>query len=260
MLPAVGGRNSLEEERISYGVVRHCPFPSLPVSKGAATISSTAGADSACRAGLSDETLLANICKGDRKHSGCFSAVTSVWCTGLGEGFSAIAQKRRTWRRTSFCTSSGVPSLRQFEEHSAFLDRPDDVFSGLKQEGYLTERHYYAAVNLEGSDAEKLAAPIIAEYDHSGEAVFGRRRWRRIREMLTEDQWETVRLHFFEGCTFAEIGEKRNQPVGNVRHHFYRGWPGCESISSTVNCRIIKGYGTRRKLAYKPGAVVHGSA
>jgi RNA polymerase sigma-70 factor (ECF subfamily) len=41
--------------------------------------------------------------------------------------------------------------------------------------------------------------------------------------MLTEDQWETVRLHFFEGCTFAEIGEKRNQPVGNVRHHFYRG-------------------------------------
>jgi len=45
-------------------------FPSLPVSKGAATISSTAGADSACRAGLSDETLLANICKGDREALG----------------------------------------------------------------------------------------------------------------------------------------------------------------------------------------------
>jgi RNA polymerase sigma-70 factor (ECF subfamily) len=36
-------------------------------------------------------------------------------------------------------------------------------FQALNRKGYLTERHYYAAVNLEGSDAEKLAAPIRAE-------------------------------------------------------------------------------------------------
>ena len=96
-------------------------------------------------------------------------------------------------------------------------------FQALNRKGYLTERQYYTALDWEGSDAEELATPVIAEYDHSGEAVFGRRRWQRIPEMLTEDQWETIRLHFFEGCTFAEIGGKRNQSVGNVRNHFYRG-------------------------------------
>ena len=96
-------------------------------------------------------------------------------------------------------------------------------FQGLNRKGYLTEHHYYGAVDLQESGAELLPTTIVAEYDHSGEAVFGRKRWKKIREMLTEDQWETIRLHFFEGCTFAEIGEKRNQTVGNVRNHFYRG-------------------------------------
>lgn len=96
-------------------------------------------------------------------------------------------------------------------------------FQSLNRKGYLTERHYYTAVEVEGSGAEDVASPVIAEYDQSGEALFGRREWAKIGEMLTEDQWETIRLHFFEGCTFAEIGAKRNQPVGNVRHHFYRG-------------------------------------
>ena len=96
-------------------------------------------------------------------------------------------------------------------------------FKALNLKGYLTERHYYTALDCEDTPAEDLATPVIAEYDHSGEALFGRKRWQRIREVLTEDQWETIRLHFFEGCTFAEIGERRNLPVGNVRNHFYRG-------------------------------------
>ena len=96
-------------------------------------------------------------------------------------------------------------------------------FQALNRKGYLTERHYYTALNCEEGGAEELVTPVVAEYDHSGEALFGRKRWQRIREMLTEDQWETIRLHFFEGCTFAEIGERRNQPIGNVRNHFYRG-------------------------------------
>ena len=48
-------------------------------------------------------------------------------------------------------------------------------------------------------------------------------RWLQMREVLTEDQWEAIQLHFFEGCTFAEIAKKRKQTLANVRHHFYRG-------------------------------------
>jgi RNA polymerase sigma-70 factor (ECF subfamily) len=96
-------------------------------------------------------------------------------------------------------------------------------YQALNRREYLEDRHYYTAVNLEDSGIEELAARDTAEYDHSAEAVFGRTRWLQMREVLTEDQWEAIRLHFFEGCTFAEIGRKRKQTLANVRHHFYRG-------------------------------------
>jgi RNA polymerase sigma-70 factor (ECF subfamily) len=96
-------------------------------------------------------------------------------------------------------------------------------YQALNRKEYLEDRHYYTAVNPAGRGVEELAAPDANEYDHSGEAVFGRTRWLQMREVLTADQWEAIRMHFFEGCTFAEIAKKRHQAVTNVRHHFYRG-------------------------------------
>jgi RNA polymerase sigma-70 factor (ECF subfamily) len=40
---------------------------------------------------------------------------------------------------------------------------------------------------------------------------------------LSEEQRMTVRLHFYEGYTFREIGEHLGLSHGNVRHHYYRG-------------------------------------
>jgi RNA polymerase sigma factor (sigma-70 family) len=62
-----------------------------------------------------------------------------------------------------------------------------------------------------------------ADYDHTLEALFGRNAWRRVLDSLTQEQRETLRLHFFEGYTFAEIAEKLGQTYANVRHHHYRG-------------------------------------
>ena len=62
-----------------------------------------------------------------------------------------------------------------------------------------------------------------AHYDQKVEGLFGRNGWRRVLESLTEDQRETLRLHFFEGYTFEEIAEKLGQSYGNVRNHHYRG-------------------------------------
>jgi RNA polymerase sigma-70 factor, ECF subfamily len=62
-----------------------------------------------------------------------------------------------------------------------------------------------------------------AHYDHTVEGLFGRSGWRKILEDLTEDQRQTLRLHFFEGYTFAEIAEKLGQSFANVRNHHYRG-------------------------------------
>jgi RNA polymerase sigma-70 factor, ECF subfamily len=61
-----------------------------------------------------------------------------------------------------------------------------------------------------------------AFYDYSVEGLFGRNGWKQIVEDLTEDQRETLRLHFFEGYTFMEIAGKLGQSFANVRNHHYR--------------------------------------
>jgi RNA polymerase sigma-70 factor (ECF subfamily) len=62
-----------------------------------------------------------------------------------------------------------------------------------------------------------------ANYDQTVEGLFGRNGWKKIVEDLTHDQRETLRLHFFEGYTFAEIAEQLGQSYANVRNHHYRG-------------------------------------
>ena len=62
-----------------------------------------------------------------------------------------------------------------------------------------------------------------ANYDRTVEGLFGRNRWKRIVEELSDGQRETLRLHFFEGLTFAEIAEKLGQSCRNIRNHHYRG-------------------------------------
>jgi RNA polymerase sigma-70 factor (ECF subfamily) len=62
-----------------------------------------------------------------------------------------------------------------------------------------------------------------AHYDRTIEGLFGRDKWKKIVEELTEDQRQTLRLHFFEGQTFGEIAEQLGQSYSNVRNHHYRG-------------------------------------
>ena len=40
---------------------------------------------------------------------------------------------------------------------------------------------------------------------------------------LTELQRETLKLYYFEDMGLREISQQLNEPLGNVRHHFYRG-------------------------------------
>jgi RNA polymerase sigma-70 factor (ECF subfamily) len=40
---------------------------------------------------------------------------------------------------------------------------------------------------------------------------------------LTEIQRQTLQLFYFEDLDLREISERLHEPLGNVRHHFYRG-------------------------------------
>ena len=84
---------------------------------------------------------------------------------------------------------------------------------------YLSARKFYSHMDVEPS---RLVGIQTNEVDYSAEAVFGRNGLARVLEALSDDQRETLRLYFFEGYTLAEISEKMGQPLGNVRHHYYR--------------------------------------
>jgi RNA polymerase sigma-70 factor (ECF subfamily) len=92
----------------------------------------------------------------------------------------------------------------------------------IERRRYLTSRQFYARTEIESNTDHMVGTPT-AESDYSAEAVFGRNGLNNVLKALSEDQRETLRLHFFDGYTFAEISQKVGQPLENVRHHYYRG-------------------------------------
>lgn len=87
---------------------------------------------------------------------------------------------------------------------------------------YLTARGHYKNAEL-NCCVPGFAGAVTPAYDSSIEALFGRDGLKKVMGELTAEQHETLRLHFYEGYTLAEIGKKLGQSVGNVRHHYYRG-------------------------------------
>jgi len=92
----------------------------------------------------------------------------------------------------------------------------------IERRRYLTSRQFYARAEI-GSNTDHVVGTPTTECDYSAEAVFGRNGLNQVLKSLSEDQRETLRLHFFEGYALAEISQKLGQPVGNVKHHYYRG-------------------------------------
>jgi RNA polymerase sigma-70 factor (ECF subfamily) len=96
-------------------------------------------------------------------------------------------------------------------------------YQALQRRMQLTARGHYSPLTVENCGQDVGASSMAMEYDQSLEGTIGRARLREMLDCLTEDQRETLRLHFFEGYTLSEIAQEWRQPVGNIRHHFYRG-------------------------------------
>jgi RNA polymerase sigma-70 factor, ECF subfamily len=86
----------------------------------------------------------------------------------------------------------------------------------LKSSGY-----YIAGIGYETTKA-KPEVEADANYDRTGEGLFGRKSWEQGVRSLNDEQRQTLRLHFVEGFTFTEIAEKLGQSYANVRNHHYR--------------------------------------
>jgi RNA polymerase sigma-70 factor (ECF subfamily) len=88
---------------------------------------------------------------------------------------------------------------------------------------YLNSRHFYTRLDLEGATELPASRSENREKETLLGHLVGNTTVRGLLETLTEDQRNTLSLHFFEGYTFDEIGEKLDQSLGNIRNHYYRG-------------------------------------
>src|SRR5713226_9693512 len=81
----------------------------------------------------------------------------------------------------------------------------------IERRRYLTTRHFYTRAEIQNTADRVVGMPTV-ENDYSAEAVFGRNGLKKVFDTLSEDQRETLRLHFFEGYTLVEISAKLGQP------------------------------------------------
>jgi RNA polymerase sigma-70 factor, ECF subfamily len=90
----------------------------------------------------------------------------------------------------------------------------------LDKRAHLGRRGFYL-----GTEIESLDDTLLGETDLDREigAKLNRAQLEKAFEELPEMQRRTLELFYFEGLELREIGEKLNEPLANVRHHYYRG-------------------------------------
>jgi RNA polymerase sigma-70 factor (ECF subfamily) len=193
----------------------------LPTTRGG---SSAAASISEPQTAIPDEILLANAGAGEhealallfRRYAHLIRNVGQRILRDRVEADDLVQEVFLYLHRKSALFDSSKGSARswivQVAYTQAFLRR-----RRLKSNGF------YLSAIADRSPETDCRSYSGAEYDQSVEGLFGRNSWHKALETLSEEQRETLRLHFFEGYTFAEIAEKLNQTHANIRHHHYRG-------------------------------------
>jgi RNA polymerase sigma-70 factor (ECF subfamily) len=90
----------------------------------------------------------------------------------------------------------------------------------LDRSKYLRRRGFYS-----GTDIDSLSDTLMGEIDLDREigAKLSRAQLEKAFEELPERQRQTLELFYFQGLDLPEICERLNEPLANVRHHYYRG-------------------------------------
>jgi RNA polymerase sigma-70 factor (ECF subfamily) len=178
-----------------------------------------------CAVDVSDESLLALICTGDRnalellfhRHARVVRGVAYQVLRDPAEADDLLQDIFLLIHRicTTFDASKG--SARHWILQMTYR-------RAISRRRYLTSRRFYQWVDIDQS-AEELC-DTQATVERLNDSIDGMRRTKALDEAfgsLSEDQRQTLRLYFFEGYALEEIAAKLGQSRGNVKHHYFRG-------------------------------------
>jgi RNA polymerase sigma-70 factor, ECF subfamily len=104
----------------------------------------------------------------------------------------------------------------------------------LDRREYLNLRRFYDDRNLDDF-VDVFQSAVNLEY----QADLSRceRALQKAFKDLSEKQRTTLELYFFEGYTLREISERLNEPLANIRHHYYRA---LERLRTSVHLDPLK--------------------
>lgn len=87
----------------------------------------------------------------------------------------------------------------------------------------LDRKSYLARRRLFARDIDRLDVPERTNLETEVEARLSRKHLEKALADLPQMQRRTIEFFYFEGLDLREISRQLRQPIGNVRHHFYRG-------------------------------------
>lgn len=197
-------------------------FPSLRITGERTTAAPVLRVEDISSTDASDEFLIARLCTGDQdalatlfeRYARLTRGVAVRILKDAAEAEDLVQDLFLYIQRKGGIFDSSKSSARSWIVQMAY-------HRALDRRRYLQSREFYAQPFFQANRAEVVGKPTT-ESDYCAEAVFGRNGLEKIVNALSADQRETLRLHFFDGYSLAEVSEKLGQPLGNVRHHYYR--------------------------------------
>ena len=85
---------------------------------------------------------------------------------------------------------------------------------------YLARRGFYCGVRLRALHDELLSK---SDLEFETNSRLNRERLERALKILPVMQRQTIECFYFDGLALREISDRLGEPLGNVRHHLYRG-------------------------------------
>jgi RNA polymerase sigma-70 factor (ECF subfamily) len=199
-------------------------FPSLRMSPATATNSSVTVRAPASPTHPADEALLSMVSVGEedalgllfRRYARLVRAVGQRILRDGEESDDLVQEVFLYIHRRSKLFDQSKGSARSWIFQVAYTQ-------ALIRRRQLRSHGFYASAIMDRPTESGPSSVKGAHYDNTVEGCFGKDGWKSVWDSLTECQRETLRLHFYEGCTFTEIAERLGQSYVNIRHHYYRG-------------------------------------
>jgi RNA polymerase sigma-70 factor (ECF subfamily) len=107
---------------------------------------------------------------------------------------------------------------------------------------HLIRRRFYRHTDIEADGMDETTAGE-SDWERKVEARVDFTHLHSAFEELTKNQRETIKLYYFDDLDLREISERLSEPLGNVRHYFYRG---LERLRKSATAERLRKYGNAK--------------